>query len=93
MMIAKGYLRQLRNEINTTTLIADILQMEHRWRENRFRFLCPVCHEFNTAINPKTNLGRCFCCQRNFNPIDLVMITKRLAFLDAVNFLENYLPD
>ena len=38
-----------------------------------------------TATNPRTNLGRCFRCQRNFNPIDLVMVVKRYTFLQAVD--------
>ncbi len=92
-MLTKPHLRRLRNEIEMTMFIADILRLEHRWCDNRFRFLCPLCNEFNTAVNPKTNLGRCFRCKRNFNPIDLVMLIKRLAFMDAVAFLEPYLPE
>jgi hypothetical protein len=43
-----------------------------------------------TACHPKTNLGRCFRCQRNFNPIDLVMVVKGLCFQEAVQFLLAY---
>ena len=87
----KALLRRVRNDIEINVLIEHILQMEWRIRENHFRFLCPVCGEFNTATNPTTNLARCFCCQKNFNPIDLVMIYRRYAFTDAVRFLLLYL--
>lgn len=90
--LTKNHLRRLRNEIDINTLIADVLDIEHRMHEGRFRFLCPLCHEFNTATNPRTNLARCFRCQRNFNPIDITMIGKHCAFLDAVSFLEPLLP-
>ena len=62
--------------------------MPNKEIEGFFRFLCPLCREFNTATNPKTNLARCFRCKRNFNPIDLVMVVERCGFLDAVRFLE-----
>ncbi len=86
----KAILRRLRNEIEIQPLIAGALAMENRMSEGRFRFLCPICSEFNTAVNPKTNLARCFCCKRNFNPIDLVITVKGYAFLDAVDFLSRY---
>jgi hypothetical protein len=34
------------------------------------------------------NLARCFRCQKNFNPIDFVMIDRRCDFLLAVAYLE-----
>ena len=60
--------------------------------EGYFRFLCPLCSEFNTATNPRTNLGRCFRCRRNFNPIDLVMAVRASSFLDSVEFLAQRFP-
>jgi DNA primase len=50
-------------------------------------FLCPPCGEFNTATNPRTNLERCFGCQRNFNAIDLVIAAEGSTFIDAVRRL------
>lgn len=90
-MLTKSYLRRLRNDIPVDAVIADILRIEHRIQEARFRFLCPICSEFNTATNPRTNLAHCFRCDKSFNPIDLVMHIKRYAFLDAVAFLHPYL--
>jgi hypothetical protein len=86
----KTILRRLRNEIEMQPLIAGTLAIENRMIEGRFRFLCPLCSEFNTAVNPKTNLARCFHCERNFNPIDLVITVKKYAFLDAVDFLSRF---
>ena len=80
-------LRSLRNEIDIDHLIGDVLDWPSKISERYFRFLCPVCSEFNSATNPKTNLGRCFRCQRNFNPIDFVMAAHECTFVDAVEFL------
>ena len=91
--LSKSYLRRLRNDIPIRDLIADILDIPWKISEGRFRFLCPLCREFHTATHPDTNLARCFRCQRNFNPIDITMIHKRHDFLQAVAFLDQYLPD
>lgn len=77
----------MRNQIDIAILIADILEIEHRFNEGGFQFLCPLCNEFNTAVNPETNLARCFRCKKNFNPIDITIINKRCRFITAVNFL------
>ncbi len=91
--IPKQLLFTLRNRIYLEFLIRDILKLEWKFSENYFRYLCPVCTEFRTAINYKHNLARCFLCQRNFNSIDLVMIVIGLDFREAVNFLSRFLPD
>ena len=84
-------LYRLRNEIPVADLLAR-LEWPHKRREGRFVFLCPLCGEFLTATNPQTNLGRCFACERNFNPIDLVMVIQGIDFVAAVHYLEPYLP-
>ena len=86
-MYSKELLARLRNEIPISIVIGDILDMPSKTTEGYFRFLCPVCNEFNTATNPKTNLARCFGCRRNFNPIDMVMVVKHMNFKDAVEYL------
>ncbi|MFH2026417.1 MAG: CHC2 zinc finger domain-containing protein [bacterium] len=86
---SKELLRQLRNDIPVNILIAEILDIPTKISEGYVRFLCPICREFNTAINPKTNLGRCFCCNKNYNPIDIVMTVKHLNFKEAAQFLIN----
>jgi hypothetical protein len=83
----KETLRELRNNIPIAILIADILELPHKTADGYFRFLCPLCGGFDTATNPKTNLARCFTCQKNFNPIDLTMTVKRQNFRNAVKFL------
>ena len=84
---SKEFLRVLRNEIPIAILIADLLNLENKVSEGYFRFLCPICSGFNTATNQKTNLARCFRCEKNFNPIDMVIQVKRLSFIDAVEYL------
>lgn len=91
--LTKPYLRRLRNEIPVAALIADVLRLEHRHSEGHWRFLCPLCQGFHTAVNPRTNLARCFDCQKNFNPIDLVLTVKHCDFHQAVAFLDPLLPD
>ena len=86
-LYSKEFLRMLRNEIPIAMLIADLLNLENKVSEGYFRFLCPICSEFNTATNQKTNLARCFRCGKNFNPIDMVMEVKRVGFIDAVQCL------
>ena len=85
---AAPLLRTLRNQIPIQPLIAEVLDWPSKVSEGYFRFLCPLCSEFNSATNPKTNLGRCFRCQRNFNPIDFVMVANECSFVEAVEFLK-----
>lgn len=81
-------LRTLRNNIPIDRLITETLRLQLRQKEPLLRFRCPVCHSFHTATHPKTNLGRCFDCQKNFNPIDMVMATTQCDFVDAVELLK-----
>ena len=83
-------LHALRNHIPVSSLIESVLDIPCRTIEGVFRFLCPLCGEFNTSVKSGTNLARCFRCQKNFNTIDLVMIVKKMDFLSAVRFLKRY---
>ena len=83
-------LYSLRNDIPIDTVIKNVLDIPCRISQGYFRFLCPLCNEFNTAVNPSTNLARCFCCQKNFNTIDLVMLITQSDFVNSIRFLENY---
>lgn len=82
---------ELRNAIPIDRLIKDQLQIPSKVSEGVFRFLCPVCREFNTAVKPATNLARCFCCLKNFNTIDLVMEVRKTEFTESVLFLKTVL--
>ena len=86
--ITGAELRRLRNGVDIALLIR-CLGIPSKRQEGYFRFLCPICHEFNTATNPRTNLARCFRCSKNFNPIDLVMTVERVPFLEAVRTLRS----
>lgn len=85
-------LRRLRNEIHFAELFAD-LGWPHRRRDGQLVFVCPLCQENRSAVNPRTNLARCFRCQKNFNPIDFTMVARRCRFVDAVHYLEPWLGD
>ena len=82
---------ELRNSIPINAVIKDLLRMESKIIDGYFRFLCPVCNEFQTATKMSTNLARCFSCRKNFNAIDLVMIVKNIGFVDSVSFLKDVL--
>lgn len=79
-------LRRLRNDIPTDWLIQH-LDWPHKRRDGRFRFICPRCGESETAIQRETNLGRCFHCETNFNPIDFTIAVRDYDFVQAVEFL------
>jgi len=85
---SKEKLRMLRNQIPISRLISDFLHIPCKVSDGYFRFLCPLCSEFNTATNPKTNLARCFRCQKNFNPIDMVMAVNSCNFREAVELID-----
>ena len=80
-------LGRLRNEIPVRWVIEALLQLPSKEIEGVYRFLCPVCSEFQTGLNPHTNLARCFRCEKNFNPIELVMADKGLNFVQSVTLL------
>jgi hypothetical protein len=83
------FLRMLRNQIPIDAVIVDLLNLELRNGRKMLRFRCPLCHGFHTATNHETNLARCFDCQKNFNPIDLVMTVGKCSFVDAVQLLKD----
>jgi len=85
------YLRRLRNEIPWSDLL-DRLKWIHKIREGRLVFQCPRCRETLTAVNARTNLGRCFRCKANWNPIDFAMETWELEFKNAIVILDPLLP-
>jgi len=79
----------LRNNIPIDRLIEIELKIPSKISEGYFRFLCPVCGEFNTSVKPETNLARCFVCKKNFNTIDMVMLYRKVNFVESVTFLQN----
>jgi hypothetical protein len=83
-------LYSLRNGIPIDRVIKKALDIPWRNTEGCFRFLCPLCNEFKTAVNPATNLARCFCCEKNFNTIDLVMLITQSDFVNSIRFLKDY---
>jgi hypothetical protein len=84
---SRSQLFELRNNIGVDTLIKEVLHVPCKSRQGRFSFLCPLCKQFDTSVNYKTNLARCFACEKNFNTIDLVMAIMQSDFLDSVRFL------
>ena len=85
-------LYKLRNSIPLADVLS-ILKWPHKMRDGRVCFVCPQCSESLTAINQRTNLGRCFRCEINFNPIDLVMLINNYDFVAAVHFLQQQFPE
>ncbi len=84
---------ELRNAMPVEILIREVLPIPSKISEGVFRFLCPICNEFQTAVNPNTNLARCFRCERNFNAIDLVIEIQGCGFKESVLFLKQVLVE
>ena len=84
-------LRRLRNDIPVDWLIRH-LGWPSKIRTGQFVFVCPHCNETQSAVNPRTNLGRCFHCGTNFNPIDFTMCAHQCEFRTAVEYLIPLLP-
>lgn len=82
---------ELRNAIPIDTVIKELLGIPAKTSEGFLRFLCPKCHEFQTATKSSTNLARCFLCEENFNPIELVMAVKRCGFVESAAYLKGVL--
>ncbi len=81
-------LYKLRNSIPIHVLIETKLGIPAKISEGVFRFLCPLCNEFQTGVNPRTNLSRCFRCEKNFNTTDMVMAWHSIGFVDSVKYLQ-----
>ena len=86
---SSAFLRHLRNEIPIDQVIVDLLNLEVRNDCEKLRFRCPLCYNFHTATNHKTNLARCFDCKKNFNPIDMVITVGNCGFVEAVKILKD----
>ena len=69
-MAGSRYTREHLFALRNYTLIDRLIEtmdIPSKTQEGCYRFQCPVCNGFNTGINPKTNLARCFSCQKNYN--------------------------
>ena len=83
-------LHRLRNEVPIAEVIHELLEIPSKEIEGIFRFLCPQCGEFQTAVNPETNLSRCFRCKKNFNTIEIVMNDRKVPFVESVKILQKW---
>ena len=80
----------IRNHIHIRTVIENLLDIPSMKEGKVFRFRCPLCAGYNTAVKTSTNLARCFTCGKNFNTIDIVMLVRDLDFVETVELLVNY---
>lgn len=86
-------LTYLRNQVPISRVIEALPELETRHADGKLRFCCPVCHGFNTCLNAEANLGRCFDCRKNFNPIELVMCQRQISFVESVKWLQQRSAD
>jgi len=90
-MTGSRYTRQqlfvLRNHIPIDRVI-EALNIHNAIHDRQYRFNCPVCHKMNTSISRKSNLARCFDCEKSYNTIDLVEEVLGLRFLESAAYLE-----
>ena len=87
-----GELTFIRNRVPISCVIETLLELPTRSRYGKLSFACPVCGGFDTSINGAHNLARCFACQQNFNPIELVMRQLQIGFVDSVKWLKKRIP-
>ncbi len=73
------------------SVIEEVLRIPSKFVEGVFRFLCPDCGGFQTGVHAKTNLSRCFRCEKNFNTIELMMSVRGVGFVESVKVLQEYL--
>lgn len=83
-------LYSIRNQIPIEKVIKEFLQIPSKVTQGAFRFCCPSCKGFDSAILFRKNLARCFSCTKNFNPIDMVMAVRNTDFVESVNLLERF---
>jgi len=87
------HLYRLRNLIPIDVLITEKLAIPCKPSQGHLRFLCPLCRQFQTATMQKTNLARCFRCEKNFNTIELVMLWQNTDFVQSAKFLTELLQN
>lgn len=81
----------VRNNIDINFVINHILKISSDYSH---RFCCPKCgYSEQTNTDPRTNLARCFICNKNFNNIDMVIFAKNISFVESVLLLQKYLND
>ena len=89
--LSKELLHDLRNKIPVRGLIENELGVRCEMESGIFRFECPLCASFHTSVMKTQNLAKCFVCEINFNPIDMVMAVKNTEFRQSADFLTNLL--
>ena len=92
MPVSPSTLRRIRNNIPIKDCIMNLLNIEHKFREGHLRFLCLLCQDMHTSTSPYQNLALCFRCKKNFNPIDLYMLSTSQKFTRVIVQLERMLP-
>jgi hypothetical protein len=88
-----GQLTFLRNQVPIIWVIEALPELATHHAEGKLHFCCPVCHRFGTSVNAGHNLARCFDCQKNFNPIELVMHQLQISFVESVKWLLQRMGD
>jgi len=93
-MITAELLRRIRNDLPMSITIAALGREgpPAKISDGYFRFICPRCGEMRATVNPRNNLAHCFCCEKNWNNIDLLMALD-YDFRSAVALLERWLTE
>ena len=91
-MITRELLRAIRNDLPMKLTIIRLGRFGPiaKQSDGYFRFQCTSCSELRATVNPSNNLAHCFCCGKNFNNIDLMLLQGH-DFLPAVVILVDWL--
>lgn len=82
----------LRNRVPIDQVVKTLFGSLCQNESGKLLFACPLCAGLDTSIHATHNLVRCFSCQRNFNPIELVMHQRKIGFVDSVKWLQSRMP-
>lgn len=82
-------LRFFRNRIPIKKVIETLPGLHSQEKNGKLSFACPICGGIETSINAPHNLARCFACQQNFNPVELVMHQLNIGFVNSIKWLKN----
>jgi hypothetical protein len=75
-MTTREIVRPIRNDLPMKLTIIRLGRLGPiaKQSDGYFRFQCLRCSELRATVNPSNNLDHCFCCGKNINNIDLMLL-------------------
>lgn len=86
--LSKEHLQKLRKDIPVLRVVRELLGVPSAVVENTLRFECPLCRQLHIVIQQESNVAHCLSCERTFNTIDIVILSKKVDFLKGISLLQ-----